>query len=205
LPIFSRKSGGGSGGSSSGSSRGESLKSSNNEQVTHRQTIRRVSGRDAFTTPSIREALNNDPVFKDQAPSSATVKNPAQSINVTQPLTQEKLTEVWKTFVEKIEAPQLKSALSSREPKLKGHGHIEYELDNELQLQRLTLDLKPKLLGNLRQEFSNDSIDIDFSISTITDETSSVPYTESEKWQSLVEKYPALAALKTKFGLDFEQ
>jgi len=107
--------------------------------------------------------------------------------------------------VEKIDAPQLKSALSSREPKLNDNWSIEYDLDNEMQLQRLTLELKPKLLGYLRQEFKNESIEIAFLVSDVKDQKPSVPYTESEKWQALVEKYPALATLKTKFGLDFEQ
>jgi DNA polymerase III subunit gamma/tau len=103
-----------------------------------------------------------------------------------------------------MEAPQLKSVLSVREPVLKDQWRVEYELDNELQLQRLTLDLKPKLLGYLRRQLNNESIDIIFTISAHQDKTTAQPYTDSEKWQALVEKYPALASLKSKFGLDFE-
>ena len=165
-----------------------------------RPTTLRVTGRDAFATPSITGALRDKQTVNDQSEN-----NPVVSLPRINSFTQEKLTEVWKVFVETFEAPQLKSALSSREPKLLDQWHIEYVLDTELQLQRLTLDLKPKLLGHLRRELSNESIEIDFLISTHHNEKPSVPYTESEKWQSLVEKYPALAALKTKFGLDFEQ
>jgi hypothetical protein len=170
-----------------------------------RPTALRVSGRAAFSTPSILGALSDNPIHKDRLPLNTIGKYQTDSASETKPLTQEKLTEVWKLFVEKIEAPQLKSALSSREPKLTDQKRIEYFLDNELQLQRLTLDLKPKLLGHLRNEFGIESIEINFYISSGTDEKPSVPYTESEKWQALVEKYPALATLKTKFGLDFEQ
>lgn len=81
---------------------------------------------------------------------------------------------------------------------------IGYELDNELQMQRLTLDLKPKLLSYLRRHLNNDAIDIKFSVIPHTDTGSAVPYTDSEKWQVLVEKNPSLAYLKSKFGLDFE-
>jgi len=115
------------------------------------------------------------------------------------------LAEVWKRFVDKIDSPQLKSALSTKEPQLKDEWRVEYELDNELQLQRLTDDLKPKLRGYLRRELNNELIDIVLTISAHPDEGPSVPYTESEKWQALVEKYPALASLKSKFGLDFDQ
>lgn len=170
-----------------------------------RPTTLRVSGRDALSTPSIRGALSDKPIRKDHATSNTVGKNQTESVSETKLLTQEKLTEVWKLFVEKIDAPQLKSALSSREPTLGDQKRIEYFLDNELQLQRLTLDLKPKLLGHLRNEFGIESIEINFYISSTTDEKPSIPYTESEKWQALAEKYPALATLKTKFGLDFEQ
>ena len=143
-------------------------------------------------------------MHKDSSSSYTTGKNASPS-KLEHPFTREKLTEVWKTFVERIDAPQLKSALASREPKLNDQWRVEYDLDNELQLQRLTLDLKPKLLGYLRRELKNESIDIDFSILTHAEFKPAVPYTDGEKWLALLEKYPALATLKTKFGLDFEQ
>lgn len=91
-----------------------------------------------------------------------------------------------------------------REPILTEGWQVEYELDTELQLNRLTLDLKPKLLGFLRNRLRNEAIEIQFKISAGTDSKSNIPYTEAERWASLVEKYPALAMLKSKFGLDFE-
>jgi DNA polymerase-3 subunit gamma/tau len=175
------------------------------EHVTHRPTTRRVSGRDAFATPSISGALREDSTLNDVDSSYKSDENPSASVSEVKPFTHAKLVEVWKIFVGKIEAPQLKSALSSRDPNLNEGWRIEYELDTELQLQRLILELKPKLLGFLRRELSNESIEIEFLISTHSDDKHSVPYTESEKWQALVEKYPALATLKSKFGLDFEQ
>jgi len=77
-------------------------------------------------------------------------------------------------------------------------------LETELQLNRLTDELKPKLLGYLRQRFQNEAIEIQFKISNHLNHAPNIPYTEAEKWSSLVEKYPALATLKSKFGLDFE-
>ena len=120
------------------------------------------------------------------------------------PFSQQELVEAWKIFVEKIDAPQLKSALGAREPGITGEWQIEYELDTELQFNRLALDLKPKLQDYLRQHFRNEAIEIQFKVSTNTSQRSNVPYTDAERWALLVEKYPALAALKSKFGLDFE-
>ena len=120
------------------------------------------------------------------------------------PFSQKELLDVWKIFVETINAPQLKSALGTREPNITGEWKIEYELDTELQLNRLALDLKPKLQGYLRQHFRNEDIEVQFKVSTAASQNSNVPYTESERWSLLVERYPALAVLKSKFGLDFE-
>ena len=119
-------------------------------------------------------------------------------------LSQQELTEAWKIFVSTIEAPQLKSALSAREPRLTNQTQIEYELDTELQFNRLTLDLKPKLVGYLRRNFENEAIEILFKVSESTDHQSDIPYTDEERWNLLVSRYPALAPLKSKFGLDFE-
>ena len=119
-------------------------------------------------------------------------------------MTQQELLQCWKVFVGTIEAPQLKSALSAREPSLNDRMQIEYELDTELQFNRLSLDLKPKLLGFLRRHFDNETIEIHFKISEGTSNQSEIPYTDEERWNLLVNRYPSLSGLKSKFGLDFE-
>jgi len=174
------------------------------EAIQHRPTTRRFNGREGFSTPSIMEALRDEPkkketgeLFKDSG-SSNVIEIPEK------PFTQPGLVEEWKNFVESIDAAQLKSALSAREPVLAEKWQVHYELDSELQLNRLTLDLKPKLLGFLREVFKNERIEIQFKVSANTIPQTRTAYTEAERWDLLVEKYPPLAALKSKFGLDFE-
>ena len=118
--------------------------------------------------------------------------------------TQLELLDTWKAFVSTIDAPQMKSALSAREPVLTGQWQIEYELDTELQFNRLTFDLKPKLLGFLRRHLQNDALEILFKVSEETSSRSDIPYTDEERWNLLVTRYPTLGSLKSKFGLDFE-
>jgi len=126
------------------------------------------------------------------------------SDDVVKTFTEAELIDAWKSFVSTIEAPQLKSALSAREPILSGQCNIGYELDTELQYNRITLELKPKLLGYLRRKFDKEAIEIHFKVSEGTSIQSGIPYTDEERWNLLVTKYPALATLKSKFGLDFE-
>jgi hypothetical protein len=174
------------------------------EAVTERPVSRKIAPRGAFSTPSIMDALREEPRHPEKAAMAETDKDqPAQSDNIS-PFSQQELLEAWKFFVGRVDAPQLKSALSTREPVLTNKCHIEYELDTDLQFTRLTNELKPKLLEYLRQRFGNQSIEIGFTVTVENGERPKIPYTEAERWDSLVDKYPALATLKSKFGLDFE-
>jgi hypothetical protein len=175
------------------------------EPVVHRPTTKRVNGRGALSTPSILDALRDESTVEDKLSVTDDSDIQYHNNNLTQAFSQQDLLEAWKGFVDKIDnAPQLKSALSMREPVLSEAWLIEYDLDTELQLDRLTLELKPKLLGYLRHQFRNDLIEIQFKVSGNTSHSSNIPYTDAERWSLLVEKYPALASLKSRFGLDFE-
>ncbi len=175
------------------------------EPIPQHPATRKLPGRNVYSTPSIMDALREDVKIQDKYEKPENSETQSANDVKAHTFTQEELVKEWKNFVANVDAAQLKSALGAREPLLTEGWQIEYELDTELQLNRLTLDLKPKLLGYLRNRFRNDAIEIQFKISESTESKSNMPYTEAERWSSLVEKYPALAMLKSKFGLDFEQ
>ena len=164
----------------------------------------KYTSRGSFSTPSILDALKDAPkAEKEDILSETNLNNigPKQSARL---FNQTELVEAWMKFVAVMEIPQLKSALTAREPIITENGHLEFELDTELQFNRFTSDVKPKLVSFLRRELQNDSIEILFTISDGTGHVSAVPYTDEEKWNLLVSRYPDLAPLKSKFGLDFE-
>jgi hypothetical protein len=179
-------------------------KSSVVETAASQPGTRRVSVRGVFSTPSILDALKDESNPIGTGRLAEKDGNNYQTTKAEQSFSQSELMESWKDFVGRIDAPQLKSALSAREPLLTENWQVEYELDTELQLNRLTLDLKPKLLGHLRRMFKNDAIEILFKVSSDAGQQHNIPYTDGERWDSLVKQYPALSALKSKFGLDFE-
>ena len=151
------------------------------------------------------DALRDEPKSEAKSVVSETEANQFAPNETAYPFSQEELLEAWRSFVDKIDdSPQLKSALSTREPHILGEWKIEYELDTELQFNKLALDLKPKLQSYLRNHFRNEAIEILFKISDSESTHAHVPYTDAERWALLAEKYPALATLKSKFGLDFE-
>lgn len=98
----------------------------------------------------------------------------------------------------------MKSALSQRKPILKENWNIEYSLDNELQMERIIHEVKPKILGALRRELKNFKIALEFKIAPATGPDDSIPYSDEEKWKAMVKKNPTLATFKKKFGLDFD-
>jgi hypothetical protein len=174
------------------------------EPAIERPAARRVVGHGAFSTPSILDALKEDPKAEEKVKMTGSELNHNSNAEQGQPFSLQDLLDAWRSFVATIEAPQLKSALSAREPVLADKWQIEYELDTELQLNRLTLDLKPKLQGQLRRSLKNELIEIQFKVSAVSTDQPNIPYTDAERWNALAEKYPALATLKSKFGLDFE-
>ncbi len=150
------------------------------------------------------EALRDEPKSDETGRVDKNEDNQDSKSDKDHPFSLNDLREEWKNFVGSIDAPQIKSALSAREPMLTENWNIEYELDTELQQNRITNDFKPKLLGFLRRQFKNDAIEIQFKVSVDAGQQPHIPYTDAERWNSLVERYPALADLKSKFGLDFE-
>ena len=121
-----------------------------------------------------------------------------------QPIDQDQLIKAWRNFSDTVDAPQLKSALSVREPVLLDNSVVEYILDNEVQNQRIIMDLKPKLLAYLSAILHNDHITIEFSVKENLQEIMNKPYTDQEKFNALSAKYPILGMMKQRFGLDFE-
>jgi hypothetical protein len=157
---------------------------------------------DHLSTPSISGMLQGEQAGEAAEPGQASLRSMGSLKN--QVFSQEQLIVSWRAFADSVEAAQLKSALSVRDPQLLDNSQIEYNLDNEVQKQRIILDLKPKLLAHLHRTLHNERIDIEFRVTENTEEIMNKPYTDQEKFNTLAAKYPVLLTLKQRFGLDFE-
>lgn len=155
-----------------------------------------------LATPSIAGMLKGTGLSTVSEPSLQIPKENAK-LN-EEPFDLSKLLVAWKDFAETVDAAQLKSALSVREPILLDNYCIEYNLDNEVQRKRIVLDVKSKLLGHLHKILNNEHITIVFNVSENLEEVMNKPYTDQEKLNSMAARYPALSLLKSRFGLDFE-
>jgi hypothetical protein len=155
-----------------------------------------------LSTPSISMMLNGGTLSEVSEPETHLKKG--KFIANGQLFDQNQLTETWKAFADTVDAAQLKSALSVRDPILNEDFSVVYNLDNEVQRQRIIQDLKPKLLAYLHKKLNNDSISIEFNVTENLEEIMNKPYTDQEKFNTLLAKYPLLGIMKQRFGLDFE-
>ena len=154
-----------------------------------------------LSTPSISGMLNGDHLDASEPESTLPNSNTTQherSFDAAQ------LVKAWSAFAETVDAAQLKSALSVREPILTANFVVLYSLDNEVQRQRITLDVKPKLLAHLHTALHNDQVTVEFNVTENEEEIMNKPYTNQEKFNALAARYAILNTMKQRFGLDFE-
>ena len=155
-----------------------------------------------LSTPSISGMLSGKNLSGVAEPS--VTLNKEKGVAGERPFGLQQLLKAWREFAETVDAAQLKSALSVRDPVLNGELEIGYHLDNEVQYQRITMDLKPKLLAFLSRELQNEQIRLEFFVSENTQEVINKPYTNQEKFSVLLTKYPIVGVMRQRFGLDFE-
>lgn len=155
-----------------------------------------------LSTPSISGMLSGKNLAGIAEPSQDLLKEKGSVPE--RPFDLRQLVKAWKEFAETVDAAQLKSALSVRDPELNENLNICYNLDNEVQYQRITQDLKPKLLAFLSRELHNEQINLEFIVSENIQEINNKPYTNQEKFNVLLSKYPIVGTMRQRFGLDFE-
>lgn len=155
-----------------------------------------------LSTPSISGMLSGKNLSEVAEPSASSLIE--KGVARERPFDLQQLVKAWREFAETVDAAQLKSALSVRDPVINENFDISYNLDNEVQYQRITQDLKPKLLAFLLRELHNEQINLEFIVSENIQEIINKPYTNQEKFNVLLSKYPIVGMMRQRFGLDFE-
>lgn len=117
------------------------------------------------------------------------------------PFTLEKLKEVWSNYAQSFKEKRSMNEflVMEREITIDATNTIHLMLDNLIQLDQLNA-FKPELLEHLRKKLENFSIKLETELAP--DSGKRVLYTDKEKFQYLVEKYPILNDLRNRLGLD---
>lgn len=117
----------------------------------------------------------------------------------------DELKTAWLRYADKIqsELPRMYQVLISHIPEIISETQIQIQLSSESQKKDMQEKIQAALLGFLKEELNNYSINLVIKI-TEDLKTKDLIYTESDKFKYLSEKNPELEMLKKKFNLDFE-
>jgi DNA polymerase III subunit gamma/tau len=112
---------------------------------------------------------------------------------------------VWNEIAQKYKDANLinKFVMMDRPIELVGTvAHMKVE--NEVQVQHFNEQLRMEVLGTLRERLQNYAIDIVLDVTVQENGDKKLLYTQSDKYDFLVQKHPLLGELKQKLGLDHE-
>ncbi|MGE0088801.1 MAG: DNA polymerase III subunit gamma/tau [Bacteroidales bacterium] len=112
------------------------------------------------------------------------------------------LIDKWQQFSDKLgDKPRIFNTLTSKEPKLEDEHTVTFQIDNNLQEEKIN-DIRAELLDFLRVELNNSQIELKLIMDESVQE--SKLYTSEEKFKHLLAKNEELGRLKQEFNLDFE-
>ncbi len=153
-----------------------------------------------FAIPS-RSALKekiNTPEKEEQSEGSTEPQSPVR----TGKISEESLSDFWKTTLTKKEAEEKNTeARIFQSPYKLEDEQITIQITNEALLPTFE-KIKFDLVNELKEKFKNDQINVVAQV--VEMEKGQMRYTDTEKFEYLKEKYPALKDLQEKLGLDPE-
>ena len=86
---------------------------------------------------------------------------------------------------------------------LKGNT-VHIQVENEVQVQQFNEGIRLEILQALRSSMENFDLDIELIVIPHDTPDKKTLYTQSDKYDFLTAKYPLLAEMKQKLGLDYE-
>ncbi len=154
---------------------------------------------------SIKQALKtgiprNIPIAKPKdKPATSGVE---EVVTGKEPITKEKIEAKLKEFiVSRGRSERIKLALSVIKPEVNNETDVVFQVSNPLQEEDVK-SVVNEIKNYLRRELNNSNIEITVEITQA--KISKKVYTETDRFNYLCEKNPALSLLKQKFALDFE-
>ncbi len=119
--------------------------------------------------------------------------------------TSAELAVVWKQLADEFQAANLinKYVMMNRPIELIDH-IIHLKVENEVQVQQFNENIRLEILGKIRERLQNYQIDIALDVMASEKSDKKMLYTQSDKYEFLVQKYPMLSEMKQKLGLDHE-
>ena len=141
------------------------------------------------------------PIVQAESTKASMVQEPENQTNNSFSI--EELQVVWDKLIRDLEIRKRFSeyVILNRKFTLDGTT-IHIEVDNEIQVDLLTISLRTEVLGFLRSELHNSTIHLEIVVSK--EEAKTMIYTQADKFKFMAEKNPALHELRSVLGLDYD-
>jgi DNA polymerase-3 subunit gamma/tau len=124
---------------------------------------------------------------------------------VNQEFDLKKFLEVWNEIAQKYKDGNLINKFVMMDRPIELIDSIAHmKVENEVQVQHFNEQLRMEVLGILRERLSNYTVDIVLVLTEQENDDKKLLYTQSDKFDFLVQKHPLLGELKQKLGLDHE-
>ena len=156
-----------------------------------------------ISTSGLRSAKNILDTKNDTSDKNA--QTPHQTDQEVKEITLEELQSEWTQIANNFKKANLinKYVMMNRPIHVIANSiHISFE--NEVQMQQFNENIKLELLTTLRTKLKNHLIDIELDMVEQEKNDKKMLYTQSDKYNFLVEKHPVISELKQRFGLDHE-
>ncbi len=148
------------------------------------------------------EKKDNAPVSDQTVEKAPEAKHQDQVPVPAEELTAESFDKAWKEFTDsqKGEGARVVSMFKSVKTEINEESGITIHLSNAAQKDLFVLNYKPRLSAFLQKRFNTGEIEI---ITTVDlSETNGIIYSDEQKYNHLVTKYPGLKDFKKAFNLD---
>jgi len=156
----------------------------------------------SFSSFSIKEKLDQNGGSKVEEPEVVEEKEVVEPTQ-NKEFTEKELIEKWHLFSDKMGGkPRIFNTLTSKDPKLEESNIVSFVIDNNLQEEKIK-EIKNELVGFLKVELENNTIDIKLIISDKEEENNKL-YTAEDKYKHMLSKNEKLNNLKQEFNLDLE-
>jgi DNA polymerase III subunit gamma/tau len=153
-------------------------------------------------TFSIKELINEDIKPDEKTIERSVLNDPEVHFNPRNEFTPEAFNVAWHDFTDQLkgEGTRIISMFKSIRPEVENDQTIKIHLNNATQKDTFILNYRQRLINFLESKFILSDIDIE----TIVDltETSEILYSDEQKFNYLINKYPILKEMKKTFNLD---
>jgi len=153
-------------------------------------------------TFSIKEIISDDILPANKQEEKSVLNDPEVHLKPKDVFTPQAFESAWLEFTDKLkgEGTRIVSMFKSIRPELENDQTIKIHLSNAAQKDIFILNYRPKLVSFLENRFIMSDIEIETTVDL--SESSEILYSDEQKLNYLMNKYPILKDMKKTFNLD---